>query len=70
MIYLDEIQKNALDLLNGGCDTVCPLDKLGNSKHSDVTDEMREKYNILCADLGNLTIKFRPSIGHAFGALL
>lgn len=70
MIYLDEIQKRALALLNNECDTLCPLDKLGDHKHSVVTDEMRAKYDILCADLGNLTVKFRPSIGHAFGALL
>lgn len=70
MIYLEEIQKRAVEILNADCDKLCPLDGLGTSKQHGITEDMRDKYDVLCADIGNLTVKFNPSIGHAFGALL
>jgi hypothetical protein len=70
MAYLDSIQQRAMELLNGSNADTHPLDKLENSENLIVTPDIREKYETMCMDLGNLVIKLRPYMAESLGAFV
>jgi hypothetical protein len=70
LAHLDDIQRQASEILASKCGKVTSLELLDHRDSCSFDDRMRDKYETMCADLTDLFLKLREPLFEGLDAVI